>query len=384
MAGKPNKVVVDGEILVDLTNDTVDPEHLAEGYTAHGRDGQPIVGIMKEGGGSSVNWEDIRNRPFGKLHFSVTWDGTPTGEPVMREDAQLGSLPWYKIADVTPEPDGVRDAYSTVNTAEMGAMQFASEPEMLDGILALFNDIPSLGRLYSSFIAYDGNTDGLAPGLYCIDLSVASMMLGATVTSVASEWVEVKTIDYEYLPVALQFGKRNFHVSWDGSDTGESFDAGLGILLYKVSSETPATDEIKDAFALLQTPVGGVSSPLTPVYAESNGLTAMFEHQYSGGEQPVVILYEGNAFGAAPGIYIADLAAMTEALGAPISGVTLSWTVVKKIDPEYLPDGFGGGGSGVKPSDTITVDPDGTAHVNMESIADYFGEILEEIRNGSY
>lgn len=41
-----NKVVVNGETKVDLTNDTVDPGSLLEGTTAHDRTGKQIVGTL--------------------------------------------------------------------------------------------------------------------------------------------------------------------------------------------------------------------------------------------------------------------------------------------------------------------------------------------------
>lgn len=37
-------VLASGEVLIDLTADTVDAEHLLDGYTAHGKDGAPITG----------------------------------------------------------------------------------------------------------------------------------------------------------------------------------------------------------------------------------------------------------------------------------------------------------------------------------------------------
>ena len=37
-------VLASGEILIDLTSDTVDAAHLLEGYTAHGKDGAPVTG----------------------------------------------------------------------------------------------------------------------------------------------------------------------------------------------------------------------------------------------------------------------------------------------------------------------------------------------------
>lgn len=44
-----NKVVFGGETVIDLTADTVTPETLAVGVTAHGANGEPIVGTMRSG-----------------------------------------------------------------------------------------------------------------------------------------------------------------------------------------------------------------------------------------------------------------------------------------------------------------------------------------------
>ncbi len=46
-----NKVVYGTTVLVDLTEDSVTPETLAEGVTAHDKAGNPIVGTMQSGGG---------------------------------------------------------------------------------------------------------------------------------------------------------------------------------------------------------------------------------------------------------------------------------------------------------------------------------------------
>lgn len=57
-----------GETLIDLTNDTVTKETLAEGATAHGADGEPIKGEMKRGQpidsgqcGDNVYWKLYEN-----------------------------------------------------------------------------------------------------------------------------------------------------------------------------------------------------------------------------------------------------------------------------------------------------------------------------------
>lgn len=41
-----SKIVYDGNILVDLTNDTITADRLWRGYTAHGADGEPITGTL--------------------------------------------------------------------------------------------------------------------------------------------------------------------------------------------------------------------------------------------------------------------------------------------------------------------------------------------------
>lgn len=39
-----NKIIVNGETKIDLTSDTITPDKLASGYTAHDKSGAPIVG----------------------------------------------------------------------------------------------------------------------------------------------------------------------------------------------------------------------------------------------------------------------------------------------------------------------------------------------------
>lgn len=39
-----NKIIYGNEVLIDLTGDTVDPQHLAKGFTAHDKSGEIITG----------------------------------------------------------------------------------------------------------------------------------------------------------------------------------------------------------------------------------------------------------------------------------------------------------------------------------------------------
>lgn len=47
MAGNVNQVIVNGETILDLTNDSVTPAKLVEGATAHDKSGAPITGTLK-------------------------------------------------------------------------------------------------------------------------------------------------------------------------------------------------------------------------------------------------------------------------------------------------------------------------------------------------
>lgn len=49
-------MIYNAQVLIDLTQDSVEPSVLADGYTAHDKSGALIVGTMKGGG------EDIEPR----------------------------------------------------------------------------------------------------------------------------------------------------------------------------------------------------------------------------------------------------------------------------------------------------------------------------------
>lgn len=73
-----NKVIYQGNTLIDLTSDTVTPEALAEGVTAHSKSGKVITGIAT--GGSSANLIE------GTFTESGTYEADPVGgEKIVEE-----------------------------------------------------------------------------------------------------------------------------------------------------------------------------------------------------------------------------------------------------------------------------------------------------------
>ena len=67
-----NVVVYNGNTLVDLSEDTVTPETLAEGVTAHDKSGNVIVGTMTGGGGEYNQLHELLDRSIVEIDSPVT------------------------------------------------------------------------------------------------------------------------------------------------------------------------------------------------------------------------------------------------------------------------------------------------------------------------
>ena len=68
-----NKVEYNGQTLIDLTSDTVTPETLAKGATAHNMAGEQITGTMENNGGSVENQlDDILGGTITEINSNTT------------------------------------------------------------------------------------------------------------------------------------------------------------------------------------------------------------------------------------------------------------------------------------------------------------------------
>ena len=85
-----SRVDYNGETLIDISEDTVTPETLAEGATAHNSNGEQITGTMKSGGigeqkqadwlqNDSTKPDFIKNKPFGEGVTDIVWNGNTEG-----------------------------------------------------------------------------------------------------------------------------------------------------------------------------------------------------------------------------------------------------------------------------------------------------------------
>lgn len=66
-----SKVIYNDETLIDLSEDTVAPENLDEGVTAHNSNGDPIVGNRPKDADTVDGW-----------HFDVRLDGSDPPEGI--------------------------------------------------------------------------------------------------------------------------------------------------------------------------------------------------------------------------------------------------------------------------------------------------------------
>lgn len=68
-----NKVEYAGNVLIDLTKDSVSPETLAKGATAHNAKGEQITGTMESGGGggSATNYAKFVAKPDSTTSFII-------------------------------------------------------------------------------------------------------------------------------------------------------------------------------------------------------------------------------------------------------------------------------------------------------------------------
>ena len=73
-----SKIIYGGQVLIDLTSDTVTSDKLLEGYTAHGKDGEPMVGTCTFDSDTSDDTAAIAEVLIGKTFHARGVQGTGT------------------------------------------------------------------------------------------------------------------------------------------------------------------------------------------------------------------------------------------------------------------------------------------------------------------
>lgn len=158
---------------------------------------------------------------FGMTKQSVSWDGVPTSAPVMRNDFTYGQLPWYHISNTIPNlTSKIDNIIETIHVGENDKVQFEVNPALEKGLLYFYINAPGVGRMAGVLVAYDGNSEELPTGMYCVDFSIINQVLGVMPTLAIITWDEVIQIDEQYLlnSMAKQnpFGLGGFQLNRNG------------------------------------------------------------------------------------------------------------------------------------------------------------------------
>lgn len=158
-----NKIIYGGKTLIDLTADTVTPETLAEGVTAHDKSGAPIVGTMQSGGGGGMSWVTVADTLPNPMYLlgDVNQDGSLTqDDAVAIGDYLAGEYDLNSVqrvlADVNFDRDfNVTDIMSIMDIIKgtsAPAFTYATAAEYPDAkvgqdVKALFEVTTSLGTM---------------------------------------------------------------------------------------------------------------------------------------------------------------------------------------------------------------------------------------------
>jgi len=111
MAEYTSKVVLGtGEVLIDLTADTVDAAHLLNGYTAHGADGAPITGTCAYDSDTSEDTLTAAEAITGKTFHAR---GTAYTGTMPNNGAVTGTI--TTVAGAYTIPAGYHDGSGTVS-----------------------------------------------------------------------------------------------------------------------------------------------------------------------------------------------------------------------------------------------------------------------------
>lgn len=171
------------------------------------------------GGLTEINWEDIKNKPFGEIGLSIEWDGAPTEyEPIDVRDI-LGCI-CYKVGEKI-EKNNIVGCTITIS-------KYFDDPIVVDSNMIIdFND-KTFAVMYNGtpvlFVASEKNTVDLSIfGLVGQTLEIPFDGLwfylfndGLFTKSILSPDYKIKQIDSKFIP--NYFGEIGFYTDCDISN----------------------------------------------------------------------------------------------------------------------------------------------------------------------
>ena len=233
-----NQVIVNGETILDLTNDTVTPNDLVKGVTAHDKSGTAIVGTVEVGspasnaGDISASFEEF-TLPGGSLYTSIKLTGKSSADVLMRKGSEyVLSAESSKFGDAT-----VSDvAKGKTFTSKTGLKQVGTyEPPAAEPTLQDKTVTPSATE---QVITPDSGYDGLSQVTVSGDANLTPEnikegvsifgVLGTLAAAASNNNVEAYVIDATNPTVSFKtsgtikvygYGYTTSSSSWGGSST---------------------------------------------------------------------------------------------------------------------------------------------------------------------
>ena len=166
-----NKIMFAGNTLIDLTADTVTPETLAEGVTAHDKSGAPIVGTMQSGGGGGMSWVTVADTLPNPMYLlgDVNQDGSLTQDDAEAITNSLaGEFDLSSVQRVLADVDFDRDITGVDGIAIIEIINGTSAPAFTYATAAEYPDARAGQDVKALFKAKISGLSMTAPTFACV------------------------------------------------------------------------------------------------------------------------------------------------------------------------------------------------------------------------
>lgn len=310
---------------------------------------------------------------------TLTWDGNIDGrvyiEKTETQDNLIATMKFVKMSDSIPTEEDFKNGCSIsmyINAGEESQSQtdeFTYDDMVAEGFF-LGDGCIQAGHMF--IIPYDNytltlpeddsNTSFVFPeaGIYfvCVDIIIYKMystsltIPGYNFSTATYKTAEV--IKTEHLPEHLRFGKittttgGSDTLTWDGNTDGL---VNISNAVFKVSDAVPTLDDIHRGFSYTVSDNNGNEVATVPIPVETASEITMNDIGIINYSKYVYVLTQsitdsGVTYPIGVYLYRDENNYISSLTINGYDGFVFTETKVVKIDPKYLPDDIGGGGSG--------------------------------------